>query len=46
MNVLIFRRQFWAKWYGTLPLCIGRTYNWYLLQAYDLGNMLDTFIGV
>ena len=25
---------------GTLPLCIRHAYNWYLLKAYDLGNML------
>ena len=42
LNVLIFRRQVWAKCYGTLLLCIGYAYNWYLLKAYDLENMLDT----
>ena len=46
MNVLIFRQQLRTKWDGTLPLCIGNAYNWYLLEAYDLRNMLDTFIGV
>ena len=35
-----------AKWDGTLPLCVRHIYNWYLLEAYDLANMLDTFIGV
>ena len=35
-----------AKWGGTLLLSIWCTYNWYLLEVYDLGNMLDTIIGV
>ena len=33
-----------TKWDGTFLLCVRGTYNWYLLKAYDLGNMLDTFI--
>ena len=46
MNVLIFRPDLRTKWDGTLPLCVRHIYNWYLLEAYDLANMLDTFIGV
>ena len=46
LNVLIFRRDLRTKWDGTLPLCVRHIYNWYLLEAYDLANMLDTFIGV
>ena len=42
----IFRRYLLAKWDGTLPICVRHIYNWYLLEAYDLANMLDTFIGV
>ena len=46
LNVLIFRRPLLTKWDGTLPLCVGHAYNWYLLKAYDLESMLYTFIGV
>ena len=46
LNVLIFRQPLLTKWDGTLPLCVGHAYNWYLLKAYDLESMLDTFIGV
>ena len=46
MNVLIFRPQLLAKSDGTLVLCIQYGHNWYLLEAYDLGDMLDTFISI
>ena len=35
-----------AKWDSTLFLCIQYGHNWYLLEAYDLGDMLDTFISI
>ena len=46
LNVLIFKPDLLVKWDGTLPLCVRHIYNWYLLEAHDLANMLDTFIGV
>ena len=42
---VIFQITSVAKWGGTLLLSIWCTYNWYLLEVYDLGNMLDTIIG-
>ena len=35
-----------AKWDGTLFLCVQYGHNWYLLEAYDLGDMLDTIISI
>ena len=35
-----------TKWDGTFLLSIRGTYNWYLLEAHDLGNMIDAFISV
>ena len=46
MNVLIFKQPLRTKWDGTLPLCVRHAYIWYLLKAYDLESMLDTFIDV
>ena len=39
-------QYFWlwllTKGYGTVVLCIAWSYNWYLLKAHDLADLLNT----
>ena len=41
-----FQTAITEEWDGTLPLCVRHAYNWYLLKAYDLESMLDTFLDI
>ena len=42
MNVLILKQPLLTKLDGTLVLRVVWPYNWYLLKAYDLADLLNT----